>query len=330
MDADKTVTASFNAETEPIIDVWYGSIQSFGDIGNPQPWFNILGNVSDGDGVASLMYSLNGAAAVTLTIGPDNRRLERAGDFNVDLATADLQDGANTVAITATDGVGNTRTRTVIVNYQSGTTWPLPYSVNWGSLPSDGDSQTPDGAIQSVAQVVDGKWTLEGERVRTVEPGYDRSIAIGDELWTDYEATVPIIVHSGAGNWGVGLIFHWNGNTDDPVVCPQPKCGWEPLGALGWIAPDRIEFWIAEGNTVPKSFPVTLGTTYWLKMRVETDEVSGALYSLKVWEDGQDEPSAWDLSHQGEPSDPQHVSVLLLAYLAEASFGDVTIVPWAE
>ena len=121
--------------------------------------------------MASLTYSLNGAADVPLTIGPDDRRLAMAGDFNIDLASADLQSGVNTVMITATNSLGNVITRAVTVNFESGNVWPMPYSVDWGSLPSDGDSQTPDEAIQSVAQVVDGRWTLEGDAVRTVEPG---------------------------------------------------------------------------------------------------------------------------------------------------------------
>jgi len=45
----------------PVIDVWYGSSQPFGQNGDPQVWVNILGNVSDVDGDLSLLeYRLNG------------------------------------------------------------------------------------------------------------------------------------------------------------------------------------------------------------------------------------------------------------------------------
>lgn len=54
----------------PAITLWYGAKQSAGAIGNPQRWFNILGNVSDTPEVAALTYSLNGDPARALSIGP--------------------------------------------------------------------------------------------------------------------------------------------------------------------------------------------------------------------------------------------------------------------
>ena len=52
----------------PAILVWYGNQQSFGKLGNPQHWVNILGNVS-GSPLKSLTYSLNGAPPLALAIG---------------------------------------------------------------------------------------------------------------------------------------------------------------------------------------------------------------------------------------------------------------------
>jgi hypothetical protein len=51
------------------IDIWYGDEQSFGTLGNPQRWVNILGNVRPATNT-SLTYSLNGRAPVALAIGP--------------------------------------------------------------------------------------------------------------------------------------------------------------------------------------------------------------------------------------------------------------------
>ncbi|GAB4246047.1 MAG: hypothetical protein Kow0049_35870 [Stanieria sp.] len=68
------------------IDLWYGNNQKFGNLGIPQTWVNILGNVFDPDGISSLTYSLNGNSIVPLSIGSDGRRLDNTGDFNVDLA----------------------------------------------------------------------------------------------------------------------------------------------------------------------------------------------------------------------------------------------------
>src|SRR5437667_4322311 len=43
----------------PKITVWYGHEQTLGELGNPQQWANMLGNVSPAQ-VATLSYSLNG------------------------------------------------------------------------------------------------------------------------------------------------------------------------------------------------------------------------------------------------------------------------------
>ena len=53
------------------------------------------------------------------------------------------------------DGLGNVRTRTVTVNYTNGGPWPRSYTIDWTSA----------GSIQSVAQIVDGKWAIQsGDR----------------------------------------------------------------------------------------------------------------------------------------------------------------------
>ena len=101
-----------------------------------------------------------------MSIGPDGYRLVNAGDFNVDIATADLVDGVNTVVISALDNLGNNSETTVTVNYTSNTIWPTPYAIDWSTLSSDGDITTPDPEIQNVVQIVDGKWTLTNSGVR--------------------------------------------------------------------------------------------------------------------------------------------------------------------
>ena len=85
---------TFGVPAGPEIDVWYGDTQTFGAVGTAQPWINILGNVSDADGIAALSYTIDGGAPVSLSVGPDGRRLESQGDFNVDLAFADLSAGS--------------------------------------------------------------------------------------------------------------------------------------------------------------------------------------------------------------------------------------------
>ncbi|WP_425354842.1 Ig-like domain-containing protein, partial [Limnoraphis robusta] len=218
------VNLNVTAQTpgSPQVNIWYGPNQSFGEIGEPQTWINILGNASDPDGLASVTYSLNNGPSRALSLGPDTRRLQNPGDFNVDIAFDDL-DGSpadDIVRVTATDTLGNTSTQTITVDYESGNVWPESYSIDWSSV-SD---------LQDVSQVVDGLWTIDGDTVRPVEQGYDRLLGIGDVSWDDYEITVPFTLNSlnaapGADEAGVGVLMRWTGHTDDPIPNAQPKTG---------------------------------------------------------------------------------------------------------
>ena len=253
----------------------------------------------------------------SLSIGPDSRRLLNPGDFNIDLATTDLLVGSNTVVITSTDGLSNVSTEVVTVTYQTGDEWPLPYTIDWGSLTSDGDPSTPDAAIQNVAQVVDGKWSVNNNVVRTSEPGYDRLINIGDMAWDDYEVTVPIIIHETyASDFGLGILMGWNGHTDVPDYCEQPKCGWIPFGAIGWITQYGVMFY----NTgASKNISIAPNIQYWMKLGVETSPDS-ATYYLKIWQDGTQEPTQWDIVHTNLSDPVINGSMLLIAAYGGCQF----------
>lgn len=319
---------------QPAITVFGGLNQSFGQLGNPQTAINILGNVADPNGVQSLSYRLNGAPPINLSIGPDTRRLLRPGDFNVDISTSSLNAGSNTLLITAVNGLNQTRTETVTVNYTVGQIWPLPYSINWSSA----------GSINSVAQIVDGQWTLSGGTVRATYLGYDRLVAIGDKTWTDYEATVPITIYGidpggfayPSNGPGVGLLFRWAGHTDHPIAGMQPKTGYLPLGAIGWYSWDQSGGGVRLkllGNDLDvmqedfSGFTMTFGITYIFKMRVTTIPGVGGEYKMKVWQSGLPEPSGWTLQGMQSLSDPQSGSMCLVSHHVDATFGNVSIVP---
>jgi hypothetical protein len=287
--------------------------------------------VSDIDGsVSSLAYSLNSDPAIALSIGPDDRRLARDGDFNVDLDRADLNDGQNEVILTATDNDGNSSVLTMTVTYDGSSTWPLPYSIDWSTV----------SGLQDVVQVVDGNWgfTPSGARLSAQEGvDYDRVLAIGDMDWTDYEITVPITVH-----WvdpegftypsispGFGITLRWQGHTDSPIVCPQPHCGWMPSGAGAWYDIGRDGPLKLDGLS-EQSVTINEGDTYYWKMRVETITGIGPKYSLKVWQSGQDEPAGWLLSKQRDLSDLSNGSAIVIAHHVDITVGDVTIVPLAQ
>ena len=324
---DSVVTATFTIASFPVIDVWYGSHQVFGHPGNAQQWVNILGNASDPDGITSLTYSLRDGPELPLSIGPDTRRLAFEGDFNVEIDYTDLISGLNQVVITATDILDDTTVETVTVEYTSDNIWPLPYSIGW----------SPVTNIQDVVQVVDGQWAPVSGGVRTAEVGYDRVLAIGDVAWDDYEVTVPITIHAidlAGYEWpsvspGFGLTLRWMGHTDLPVSCEQPHCGWLPSGAGGWYDIGYNGPLILDGLEDP-TVTINVGDTFYWKMRVETIPGTGPLYSLKVWENGQPEPSGWNLTKQRGLTDMASGSLILVAHHVDATFGDVTVVPPAD
>jgi LmbE family N-acetylglucosaminyl deacetylase len=101
----------------PDIDVWNGDTQTFGEVGIPQTWVNVTGNVSDPDGVQSITGSVNGGGREQLGFQPDGWRIQRPGDFNYEINISELLPGANTVELRATDSAGRVTTRTVTVNW---------------------------------------------------------------------------------------------------------------------------------------------------------------------------------------------------------------------
>jgi hypothetical protein len=292
-------------------------------VGNSQIWANVVGNVNDPDGIASLTYKLNGGSSIDLSVGPDDRRLSADGDFNIDIDIADLQLGSNSVQITATDFLGDETRETVLVEYADNT-WPLPYSIDWGTVTD----------ILDVIQVVDGLWVLTPEGIRVVESGYDRVLALGDLNWVDYEVTVPITVHDFnpgplppySGSPGLGITMRWKGHTDEPVICSQPHCGWMPTGAGAWYD-------IGKGgplkmaNQQDTTVTIDIGVPYFWKFRVETIESVGPLYSLKLWAHDQDEPANWNLQKQNGLWDELNGSLVLILHHVDAAFGNLTVVP---
>ena len=326
--ADAIVGSFDTINRDPIIDVWYGRNQSFGQVGTPQRWINILGNVSDVDGIESLVYSLNKGPEIRVAIGPDLRRLGETGDFNLDIDRTLLKLQENEVVIKATDTLNNQRVVTMTVNYSDKHVWPGTYNIDWQTVTN----------IQEVAQPVDGLWIIDKNEVRIALPDYDRLLAIGDIAWTDYEVTVPITLHDidtekgfnhTSSGPGLGLLMRWTGHTDFPIPDWQPKVGWKPFGVIAWYrweTPDsvflRIEGTSGDLEELPSSIP-ELNVRYMYKLRVETMPSGGGLYQFKVWQADKQEPEAWDLS--SEFGGPPNGSLLLLAHQVDASFGNVTI-----
>lgn len=325
------------ASSAPVIDVWYGTNQTFGSIGQPQLWVNILGNVSDRDGVASFTYSLNGGPFRTLLYGPDGRRLTARGDFNIEIGYSELRLGQdNDVRIRAVDVRGNTSVTTVSINQDGPAVWPLDSTIIWGDAPLRSDGH-PD--LNAVAQIVDGLWSLEDGEVCTTEVGYNRVLALGDMTWTDCDITVPFTVRaidpSGYNPIsvapGFGVQMRWRGNSNSPVVCEQPRCGWLPTGAGIWydFGDERLEIGAPVGggtyhSSDPQGRQLELNTRYFLRARVVTLEDKTSFYGARLWRADEDPPDDWEFWVTSDGRDPPIGSIAFVAHHVDLCIGDVT------
>jgi hypothetical protein len=324
-------TTECNDANGPDIDVWYGSTQSFGNLGIPQRWINVVGNADDPNGVSALRYSLNGGPEQPLTVGPDGFRLVDAGDFNVELDHETLVTGANTLRLVAVDGGGNTSTRDVTVNWLGPSTWTLPTTVSWSGA----------SAINDVAQITDGRWAIVDDGVRPLATGYDRVIVLGQRTWASYEVTVPITLHrfdSSKPHAGVGVAMGWQGHTGSA----QPRFG-HPYGGLcsyGRPGPEpalpRLEITTnpsenSDRTVVDTALTLIPDVAYTMRFRREARGDGTSRYSCKVWRADQAEPASWhlttDLADWWAETGPHPGSTLLLAHQVDATFGDVHVVP---
>lgn len=315
------------------IDIWYGDQQNFGHLGgHPQRWVNVLGHVSPAEDIASLAYSLNGGDPQLLSFREDNKRMAKDGDFNVEILRTLLNEGKNRVSILAEDTNGKRTERSVVVNYQMNEEeWPLPYSIDWSKVDE----------ISEAAQVVDGKWELTPNGIRSVERYYDRVIAFGDNSWENYEVQTTVIIHALTGPQElpnttnvthVAIATRWPGHDADGN---QPTVKWHPLGAtaeyrLGkdlkdtrWRVFDGQRKYRVESD---RRRDLEFEKPYHMKHRVQTLANGLTHYQVKWWAADVDEPEAWDLE-RFEPGDLRSGSALLLAHHSDVTFGNVTVVP---
>jgi hypothetical protein len=315
------------------IQVWYGEKQQFGFPGLAQPYVNIPGRVSNHNEVESLSFSLNDGPQHALHIGPDGRRLAAAGDFNVEIHADDLQPGNNSLRITRTLKDNHSDVQYVTISYQV-QPWPLPYRVEWSKV----------SVIQDAVQVVDGLWHLTETGIRTApkQMRYDRTLALGDTSWSSYELLVPFTLNdidfSAYGSPesvspGFGLIMHWNGHTDTPVVCGQPHCGWFPVGAIHWYSFPENKPGGFGINTRPISdlsvalpFELQTETSYLLRSRVEAFAFKNR-YFLKIWKQGEEEPIEWSLQRTADRKNPDNGGVLIVAHHVDLTIGNIEIQP---
>ena len=296
-------SSTLYAQSSPVIDVWYGDQQYFGYQGKAQRWVNILGNVSPKDQLDSLTYSVNGSKGGTLTLGSDRHRLAKEGDFNVELSWDALHEGENPLILQAWKNGQVSGSKKVQLNVKHNKQWPLPYSLDFRKVAS----------LQKAVQVLDGKWELTPDGVKTSEPYYDRVLSMGDANWKNYEADIILSIHSftpsepGPPTYNVshfGVAMRWRGHHTDGR---QPSRKWFPLGAQGEMLlkpdpdscrwrilfdgadPEKPHVYTAHRNAVP------LNTLLRIRTQVATMKDGRSRYRFKQWIAGQSEPVDWDI-----------------------------------
>lgn len=322
------------------IRVWHGLEQQVGHLGAVQDDFNLMGEAADPEGLAWLSYRLNGGTEVPLSLRAF-RRLARDGDFNADIPIAALRVGKNEVKLEARWRDGRRAEQTVTIERAATGASRLPYEARF------------ERPAQSVGQYVDGEWGRAGNGLRTLRPGYGRIFAIGEKAWQDYEVRTSVTIHAvngdapeSHGGPGLGLILRFAGHVNGGhrlFPSAQPKFGYQPFGAMGWLrwkrgevsaAPVR-QFYPGDADK-PSDYgamAVELSTPYEIRMRAQTlpDPAGGVgltEYSFKMWKRGAKEPTAWDwqVKHESRFS-LRRGGVALVAHHVDATFGDVRVEP---
>jgi len=316
---------------QSLITFWYGSVQRFGHLGEPQRWVNVLGNIAAP--VRTATYAINGEAAMPLSLGCDLHRLAAPGDFNVELPWDALCGGESSLTVTAVPEPGDPVSAQVSLRVTRGKAWPLPYRVDFASV----------GHLQDVVQVVDGDWQLVEDGVRTTTPYYDRVLSLGDASWTDYEARVRLTVHGftpsapGPPTYEVthmGLALRWQGHHRDGL---QPSRRWYPLGAQGeFLLRDRhddCQWRILFDNVAEKPAAcaggrnsVTLGAPMQLRAQVQTRADGRTQYRYKQWLEEDAEPHAWDVEGL-EEDDLAGGALCLVPHNADVTIHEVDAQP---
>ena len=162
------------------------------------------------------------------------------------------------------------------------------------------------------------------------------------------EVLVPVTINaldqSGAG---VGVIVGWQGATPAsgsqcPVGLTQPYSG-HNFPAVAWDSgtPGNTTLGLYANTTTKCETPLpgatstpqlAIGSTYWFKIDVQQDSATTSKVKFKVWAnvDGttSGEPSAWTVTD--DTDQVSQGSIVLAAYEADASFGNVKATPLAS
>lgn len=318
------------------IEWWYGDQQSFGQLGRPQRWINLLGTAKSPGDINQISYQLDGGPAQPLSLGTDLHRLALPGDFNVELPYEDLSPGQHQVTVTADYTDNHQKVSKVNFHVENTAAWPLPYHVDFSQAEN----------LQHVTQIVDGHWKLTRDGVRTRQRYYDRVLSMGDQSWQNYDARIKLTIHDftpsqpSAPTYNVthfGVALRWRGHTEDGR---QPSRQWYPLGAQGefLLKPNlnQHQFRILHHGG-PRWKPtygrrrhsIQLDHPLWIRAQVYTSgDGSETTYRFKQWNDGEPEPTSWSVtSTEPTSTDLTSGSLCLVPHNSDVTIHSVSVTP---
>lgn len=305
-----------------MVNFWHGNDERLGFSGGLQRYVNVVGRVDATEEVERAEYRVDGGAWRGLTLGPDGHRLAAAGDFNIDLDSHTLAEGAHQVDVRVTMRDESIHERACAVELRRTVPVPLPASLD---LSANGSGRV---------QVVDGRWQQEAAGLRIVEPYYDRAFAWGDPSWTNYAVRAcltltgyrqPVDGDGGRNVIHAAIAPRWRGHTPDGR---QPYRQWYPLGAT-------CELRLRPGSRTlcfriiadPKQIVESEHVMPWhpdrrlrLEAGVHSTPTGGATYMARAWYDEDDQPRDWHVVCEKKQEPIMAGAPLFLAHYTQTTW----------
>ncbi|MEL7473772.1 MAG: hypothetical protein AAGK04_10685 [Planctomycetota bacterium] len=319
------------------IDVWGGEEQHLGQIGHASRPTRILGRASAEAGIDSVSYAINGRGRFPVSVGPSAFRLGRDGDFCLEFSRDRLVQGENVITLWANDREGAELESQIKIHIDKNTRWPLPFETDWAN------AERP----QDLCEIADGCWGIEHGGLRTLEPGYDRMVAIGDVRWRHYEITATVTIHDvdrsprvlGWPSMGpaFGVQVRWEGHHDWGDI--KPARGWFPFGAMARLEHDEdlpeseMRFRLrGPGFVEPLAAEahgrhVEPGMSFVFRVASQTGPDGRGVYGASVWHADEPEPETPQLTARGLDRETPAGSAVIMAHHTDVTIGRVRAEP---
>jgi hypothetical protein len=268
---------------------------------------------------------------------PAALRLKELGDFNIEIPadTAELLSGSNQLIVEVEDHGKVVERAAIAFDWDPR---PVEVPVLIGDLSGIAD-------VQEIAQVVDGRFAIDGGRhaIVSVPPVAPDSLCLLAAPGGSQEATYRITFESPQKSKYLGLSdFFVRHEAEDPPIGIKP--GWSTAGLATVRFDGEARCWLAFGDNAasrrswivctdpPKTFVATAGRNYRVRHQVRFhDRVTSARF--RIWPEDEAEPKAWLCEESDsaiDPSLPRHTAASFGLFQhtgASTAWSDISVVP---